>query len=431
LHDSGLKPLRELKELEQQPEDKVLIVFGETDVLDKVPGGLVRFIQNGGAALVATDRQTSREKGKALEPFGVWVDGRLVSAPFQDNYKGLEECVSIEFVSDLGRPTIFTPDPDKPRVATNRSSFLHAKVPGLSIQATFPPTCWFTDLDASGKPVAVERPLDPLRFAAAGEIGSGRIIVLADHSVFINEMLWQLDIQNLDFAYSSIDWLTGRKRTRALFFDEGEIQTSFDVPLKDLPAPPLPSLENVLRTVNRGLKGLEEENKFNGAIDNAINRLIAPRLLILALTVGLGIVGLSRLSLKRHRSEPNLPLLATGLVAQQAHAPALAQRHEAMKQAGSYYEPARALARQFFEAAGDFDFAAPGADEDGATVPDFQVAGTFWQRWLVRGRLRRLWRLAQGDEPMRVSRRRLLRLARNIDGLSGELASGRLRITRA
>src|SRR6516164_7372737 len=96
LHDSGLKPLRELKELEQLPEDKVLIVFGETDVLDKVPGGLVRFIQNGGAALVATDRQTSREKGKALEPFGVWVDGRLVSAPFQDNYKGLEECVSIE-----------------------------------------------------------------------------------------------------------------------------------------------------------------------------------------------------------------------------------------------------------------------------------------------------------------------------------------------
>ena len=419
LYEAGVSPLKNVRDVENEPEKKVLIVLGETDVLD--PISLRDFVRRGGAALIATDRGTTRES--ALGSFRVTVDGREVLAPPGRGYRELRECAFLDFPSRQSSSTAFRFRPDERGVVTNRPSFLNTRALNLQVFALLPSGC------------SVEnevRTRDPLPFAVSGEVGKGRILVLADHSIFINQMLWLEDTQNLDFADACLDWLVESKRTEALFFEEGKIQTRFDLQLNDLPPPTLPPVEDILRSVNRGLVGLEDENRFNQVIANVLEKIASPRfsrVLLIALTVGLGLVGLSRLSLARHRTEPALPHLRKALTEQVTSAPIVEQRAGAMARHGSYYEPARALARQFYESIGDFEFPSIGPNEDNAAKgPALRPQGSLWQRLRTRLRLRRLWRLASTDEPVRVSRRRLLRLARDIDRLNADLSSGRLEV---
>jgi hypothetical protein len=76
--------------------------------------------------------------------------------------------------------------------------------------AVFPRGSW-----ARGQPFAVDFP--HLWFAAGGDWGEkgGRILILADHSVFINDMMTPDDNDNLEFASNCLEWLTdGGKRSR-------------------------------------------------------------------------------------------------------------------------------------------------------------------------------------------------------------------------
>src|SRR5207245_1733995 len=69
-------------------------------------------------------------------------------------------------------------------VATNAPSYLLVREAGrLRVAATLPSICW------KETPAPGERPLDAPLFAAGGKVGAGRVLVLADHSLFINEML--------------------------------------------------------------------------------------------------------------------------------------------------------------------------------------------------------------------------------------------------
>jgi hypothetical protein len=416
LHGFGVSPLKSLADIENEPEKKVLIVLGETDVLDRLPIKLRDFVRRGGAALIATDRRTTRDS--PLGSFRISVDGRQVLAPPGEGYKELRECALIDFPNP-GGSAFFRFRPDEGAVATNRPSFLIPRAQSLQIFAFLPFGCSLEKESGT---------LGRLPFAAAGEVGKGRILVLADHSVFINTMLWLEDTQNLDFADACLDWLVESKRTEAFFIEEGKIQTRFDLQLNDLPPPTLPPVEDILRSVNRGLEGLEDENRFNQIIANALEKIASmrfSRVLLLVLTVGLGLVGLSRLSLARHRTEPALPPLRNILTGQETSAPIVEQRAKAMARYGSYYEPARALARQFYESIGNFEFPSIGSNgDDGTEGPVLKPHGSLWQQFRTKSRLRRLWRLASGDEPVRVSRRQLLRLARDIDRLNADLASG-------
>src|SRR5437899_11292950 len=53
---SNLQPLESLDQLAEEPEKTLLIVLGETDVLDRLQPSFDKFLKQGGAALVATDR---------------------------------------------------------------------------------------------------------------------------------------------------------------------------------------------------------------------------------------------------------------------------------------------------------------------------------------------------------------------------------------
>jgi hypothetical protein len=61
-------------------------------------------------------------------------------------------------------------------------------------------------------------------------------------------------------------------------------------------------------------------------------------------------------------------------------------------------------------------------------VPRVVVEGGWWERWVMRRRVRRRWRLAYGPRPVRVSLRALRRLFGELEELSVAQANGSLRL---
>ena len=270
LHDADLKsiPLKNLRGLDarerqdvryealqtlrREPEGKILIVLGETRFLD--PRMLDDFLNEGGALLVATDRQTSNAFRRQ---FGMGVSGEAVSVrdDSPSAYLSQGECVYVEAVNK--GDGLFE---DLPRLATNRPSYLdRTYYTRLRLLALFPEETFINRKFSRNR----------LPFAAGGDLEAGRILLLADHSIFINAMLWQNDNDNLFFA-QNWRWLADGKRSDVLFIEDGEVQTQFDIPLKP---PPFPPLDGLVGAVDQGLQSLEEEDRFNRLTRGSIEDL--------------------------------------------------------------------------------------------------------------------------------------------------------------
>ena len=100
----------------------------------------------------------------------------------------------------------------------------------------------------------------------------GKLLLLADHGVFINMMMMPRETDNLPFAMKTFTWLReGRKgeRHQALFFEEnGRINPDFKVPLRRLPNMDLPEIKPedlpiLIGQADRILSGLESDNVFD------------------------------------------------------------------------------------------------------------------------------------------------------------------------
>ncbi len=307
LDEHRLTPLTNWEELTQDPPSGILIVLGETKVLEQIPNGLENFVRQGGAVLVATDRAgvlpQARKPGPRPNIFGTSVTGKFVQIPKDSPsaYRGLEECPIIH-ASPLKNLWIFQ---ELDKVATNRPSYLTIQGNQLRPLVYFP-----RGSRVDGKTVPNQLPALP--FAAGGQKGKGRVLVLSDHSVFINDMMLQFDNDNFDFANNCIDWLMDRgpgtqnQRSHVLFFDEGQIVTDFRVPLKrilEVRAPPV-------EVVNKLVAALEDENLGNRAIlgrnpPERLGRIVQG--LVLLSSLGLVIYGFFRLVRARHGVEANVP----------------------------------------------------------------------------------------------------------------------------
>jgi hypothetical protein len=418
LHKQDLKPATDLDLLKSDPEHTILIVLGQTEVLNEID--LPAFIRRGGAALIATDRDTydRQRKVSRLKEFGVYINGSTLHVGTDSGYayKGHDDCIFIE--TDRDKHPIFealTVHGKRTEVATNRPSALSRNVPRLPVLASFPQGCTEEGVRRTSS--------SPLIFAVGGDMDAGRILILSDHSVFINGMLYQNDLENWDFATNCILWLKDGKRTQVLFVEEDLLRSSFDVPLQD---PPLPPPEAVVRAFDNGLSALEAENWFNRMAMRGVSGIDPHwfvRVLLLLLSLALGIYGLNRLGQARHRSEPRLPALAMGQGLWAPHLGMLEQRHRAMLQEGSFWEAARALARQSWETALGSQVAAVGA------TPPVRVRGGWWRHRQLRRQVQELWRLAYGSQPERVSARRLAQLSADMNAVRTALANGTLQRT--
>src|SRR5262249_98829 len=112
-------------------------------------------------------------------------------------------------------------------------------------------------------------------FAVGGSVGKGQFLLLADHSVFINEMMLQEDNGNFDLALRTLDWLRGDKtspRTKILYWEENRVITDFYVPLKaaEIPpvTPPLPKLKTRVEAVEESVGRMEESGDLDKLLGN-------------------------------------------------------------------------------------------------------------------------------------------------------------------
>jgi hypothetical protein len=452
LYDLELKPLWNFSQLRQDPGDCLLVVLGETNGLNpaNLPDGLRDFAEQGGAVLVATDRGPDEQAASFLLALtGVTVSGIHLEGPSNAPellYRGKSFC-PILLPRLGGTPDLFRGFPRGGKagmlsVATNTPSSLAS--PRLPDQ--LPGLAWLPDGSArEGTPPQNRRrgdvwgPLEvvwkhagglppgkgPL-FAVGGSVGDGRVLLLADHSVFINQMMIPPDNDNLEFASNCLQWLRDgtRHRTRALFIEEGFIHTDFNVPLKEGPGLPPDALRKGLVILENTLARLEDNgtldaavlerlgaNRFGG-IDLLVRRAleILTILLLVYLVYRVGSRG-------RFRLDSAVPLLAHEVARHTPAAPLLEQRYRSALQAGSLWETAHSLARQWFASL-------PLA---GGPVPPRVVVRGGWLHGLgLRRRFRRLWRLAHDITPVRVGPRALRGLLRDIDEMKAALADGRL-----
>lgn len=415
LKNLEFKPLNSLEEIQDDPGQTVLIVLGETEVLDRIPGGLKHFLSAGGAVLVATDRRPSLSNNAASweAELRIAVAGepvQLAGPGSQKAYRGLEYCPIIAAEGYPAHPAFRGLE----RIATNRPSYLvdvtgdHEQLPVL---ARFPEGCQY------GTHLVMLKRL-PRRFAVGGERGPGRVLVLADHSVFINDMLLQDDNDNIRFTYNCLAWLArGTPRDyRVLLIEEGEVNANFDVPVIQPPIPPPGPW------INDILYGAQKDDLFNRAIlsQASLGKLL--RGLLVVLSAGLVLYVLVRLTRARHRTESAVLSLETAVARLAPAGTGMHQRHRQMLRADNLWEAARALTRQCFEPVNGTAQAPP----IGNGRPVIVVKGSWLQRRSLRRQVDRLWELAYAPRPVRVSAREFRRLPAEIEQLRTALADGRV-----
>jgi hypothetical protein len=138
------------------------------------------------------------------------------------------------------------------------------------------------------------------------------------------------------------------------------------------------------------------------------------------------LLALYRLAKASYRREASVPLLAN-LVAQHAQAgPVEAERRQIMVQEGNLWEAARDLARQGFEDLG-YGLNPEGLSPALPQILVVQSKGSV-KGWPLRLAALRLWKLAYGNQPWRISRKEFQRLAAQMKEVQSAVTSGLLQI---
>jgi hypothetical protein len=412
-----LEPLASAADLAgKPPEESVLIVFGDPDGLREVLphiGGLRKFRRTGGAVLIASDRPD----GGQLAAFGVAISGRPVVVTQRGlravpplAYQDHETCPVLYGLGNLWQhPPIFQ-GLDRGLV-TNQPSrvfvprWVNEAGPKIPDREQLQPLVRFPDgCEVKGKGV----PQNGLTLIAAPPEGNGdRVLVIAGHGVFMNGMLG-LDADNFTFARNCVEWLSEKgKRKYALLVEEGRVLKSFDVPLVQLPLPPLKAISGIVR-------GLEDENFFNRLLLDNVPRERLLHYLFLGASGLLLFYGLHRLIRAHHRGETAAPRVAVSVEKHTGDVtPLVARRNAAALREGNCYEAARDLARLCFEGEGGEPPAAPPAVRRGGRRLRREVA--------------RLWRLAYGGTPTPVAPAEFDALLAQAERVRDALEDGALR----
>jgi hypothetical protein len=405
LHDAGYTPLKGYADLPEKPGATLLVVLGDLEGLRFVPGGLQKFLSEGGAALIASDRKVrdAASRKVLLDVAGVTIDG--VSLACLDErwcYEGLDFCpflvpASTELFTgrDKGGASYY-------QVAANVPSMLVRRSNKGRPVAYLPQHC---RTDPGGKLIAG----NPL-FGVMADVGKGRALILADHSVFINEMMIPRATNNVEMASAAIEALKGgQRRSRVLFVEEGLIQTKLDIPMKSLRIP----LDEAVRILIYKRNVLADEAQrwvgrqalrggFSERLWGWIEERVDPGLLLTLALIGVTLALLCYLLyrvgvLARFAHDPTAnpllreldDLLPEGGLAQ--------QRAEGMAALGDARSLVTEMAREWLSQQG-----LPVPEGYRSPQPEWSVGGSFWHRRQLLRRLGQAWRHAAGAYPCRV-----------------------------
>ncbi|MGI9519620.1 MAG: DUF4350 domain-containing protein [Pirellulaceae bacterium] len=262
----------------EDPSDSVLVVLGDLD-RDMMPVNIDRWLEQGGAVLVASDRRGQLQGGAIQFLAGPW---RAVHRDdsYQSRYR---EC-----------PVVKPRRPNHPvmqgveQIITNRPGGMRTSSTRFRPLAQFP---------------ALQRTQNLFYFLLAreGRLDS-RLLACADQSVFANQMLIHGD--NARFAMQAMAWLSEGGRKNLLMVVDGNVATPADprgvdvqLPaptrdevlnaLKNLPADKLLEFGNTMATV------VEDENLVNEFLSVVIEELderIVMRTVLFLATAALGLI---------------------------------------------------------------------------------------------------------------------------------------------
>jgi hypothetical protein len=458
LFEMNFQPVQKIDNA--NPADTVVIVLGDSSRLTRFPGDrLFNFVQRGGAVLVASDKPSpsavladvSGLTGYRIFPYHVRYVGTDADKAAHC-YNGIDFCPILVPVNPKTNRFFWNPnDNNRPtlRVATNIPAVLEAN-PGLvgrgGIIQPQPPVVDRTHLEERAKLPAGCTPEDPRvamprdRTLMVSQKTPGRLLFLADHSIFINYMMLPEDNDNVEFAKNCMDWLSEddsgkRVRSKVLFLEDGAIQSTFKVALKPDPGRmPWDAEGRLLNKMNAGIdrgNGVLMEAERTDFFNQAIHRLLtwenpSPWKMVGGLFVVLTLLallaGFVRLVYHGFQNQnPVAPNLARMVEIQEPADSLMEQRNQGMMKVGNLWEVGRQLARQAFEGAGV-------AGKTGDKVPIIQAAGGWWARQKRRREVAWLWALAFDKQPPRVRPSQWPGLLRQIDELRRALANGSVRL---
>jgi hypothetical protein len=418
----GFLPIGELGQALQDPSHSLIIVLGNPEWLGSFePRGenrwLEAYLQLGGALFVATDQHTPP---LLLRTFPFEVTGRLLTIDpnSEHSYKrgspNARYCPILDVTpsAQTGMP-IFK---NLRRIATNRPSYIEGvTVPGLLAQ--LPEVCQPPPIVQASRPFAVGglwRPRDMLAGPGA------RVLVLADHSVFINCMMLQEDNDNIALANNCLEWLLaapdGQRRRQVLYVEDGRVRTDFYVPLDE---PKLPELTT--ESANAFLAALEEDNTLNRIFSRKISHDTAFVALAVVSCLCLLVYGFFRISGARYRVESGAPLFSSALARLAPAGGVVELRSQGMFKERNFQDAARIAAQQFFATL-------PDAAVHATSAPQIQANGSWWRRWALRREVKRMWELAESRTSRRYSASQFVHLLARIEHLRTALATSHLRL---
>jgi hypothetical protein len=411
LYEAGLQPLRNVDDVRLNPMRTVIILVGDKSVRRHLSPQVRDAVLQGAAILIATDQST---QGTDLERFfRVRITGEKVTANPEDCFRGKSARGKPyhPFVSKLldwrgieGSPAKMfeglTGDGDG-ALATNIPSVLQITSDQIKTEplAEYPPSASTSTRRLNGR-------VD--LFAAGGFYQRGRYLVLADHSIFLNQMLLAysedtgLLNSNLQFTIDCIDWLKGEHRDRCLFVEDGEVKTDFELQFPESKDTYLDRMLKLLMFLeangngNKLVASAQEADFFNTLLRGFFSTREIVRTVIIVL-VCLSIFFLFWMTFRNRASTDPARLLVTPeLAAMIPRGDVLRQRFDSLQEVDNVYEAARQLIRDFLSGMG----AEPDAN---GLPPRLIIKDGYEDADGLRRKVGRLWRIAYDSEPVRVA----------------------------
>jgi hypothetical protein len=398
---AGIKPVTQQEMLNLRPDqwnDIIFISLGSTTTWNSLQRG---------AVLIATD-------GPLDLPNGVNCPSSKVQCTDKDAIHRKDPycpyVVPVEMDIAQGPFQIFT---GLNRIATNRPSYLtRDRVADFATfeLARLPPNCWtgFGQIPRNAT------------FAVGSEARDGwgeptnQTLVMADHSIFINQMLLEPGTDNWELAWRVIKYLQGpNKRMRCAFFENGRQIERFDdlrqayarQNQQALPQVNLMAMQEKLTDFGNAIVDrLQTNNVFNNAVlgtsdrDNRLN-VIARGLLIIA-TVMACFFLLRRVWRTRKPGDIMPPPPVAG--APSGPPGVFDRRQKELLRRNNVFEPVSERVREFFESIGIHG-------ETMTRPPKIVIADIVRKPDSLRAAVKDFWRLAYGEpQVLTISRWREL-----------------------
>lgn len=394
-----IKPVTE-KELQQfiMKDDVIVIIIGNPRANfnarywpQSYPASAVDF---GGAALIATDTSYSHQSssGHNLMISGArvtcnnpdWIHDGKTSCPYLIPLHAVRNS-ALDLFSGLNR------------IATNKPSFLSVDEYVGSFQyrvLTFPRDARVND--RFGLPPGAAFAIG----GAGADNGSPRdfrFLAMADHSVFINQMLLEPNTDNLELAYRTIKFLQGpNNRSRCLFFENGVLIDHFDdlgqavARQNPLPIPRInmgAMQEWMVTQGNRMLDVVQRDDVINRALNRGFGvPAIARFFLVIGSLLACWFL-LRRLWISRKPGDTPPPPVV--VVASTGPPGVFERRQKELLRRNNVYEPIRDLLREFFQSIGIHG-------EQGRRHPQLVISDVVRKADSLRAAVKDMWKLAYG-----------------------------------